>query len=93
MSSISRRLNSDFINLEKVLIPIPITIQESELSNYLCGLHSHVLNVLCMQMRSRLFMQSSHVPYTTCLINKQINPGLSRKERLISHVVVNLFID
>ncbi len=27
-------------------------------------LHPHVLNVLCMQMRSCLHMQSSHVPQT-----------------------------
>ena len=37
------------------------------------GLHPHVLNVLGMQMRSRLHMQSSHVPHTAWLINKQIN--------------------
>ncbi len=36
-------------------------------------LHPHVLNVLGMQMRSRLHMQSSHVPHATWLINKQIN--------------------
>ncbi len=35
-------------------------------------LHPHVLNVLGMQMRSRLHMQSSHVLQTTWLINKQI---------------------
>ncbi len=28
----------------------------------LCGLYPHVLNVLGMQMRSSLHMQSSHVP-------------------------------
>ncbi len=32
-------------------------------------LHPHVLNVLGMQMKSRLHMQSSHVPHTTWLIN------------------------
>ncbi len=36
-------------------------------------LHPHVLNVLDMQMRSRLHMQIRHVPPTTWLINKQIN--------------------
>ena len=38
------------------------------------GIHTHpnVLNVLGMQMGSRLHMQSSHVPHTTWLINKQI---------------------
>ena len=37
-------------------------------------LHPHVLNILGMQMKSRLHMQSSHVPlwHTTWLINKQI---------------------
>ncbi len=35
-------------------------------------LHPHVLNVLGMQMRSYLHMQSSHVPHTTWRINKQI---------------------
>ncbi len=35
-------------------------------------LHPHVLNVLGIQMKSRLHMQSSHVPHTTWLINKQI---------------------
>ncbi len=69
------------------------------------GLHPHVLNVLGMQMRSRLHMQSSHVPHTTWLINKQIkliNKQINHLANgwsmwdviclLISHVV-NLFID
>ncbi len=37
------------------------------------GYNPHVLNVLDIQMRSRLHMQSSHVPHTAWLINKQIN--------------------
>ncbi len=35
--------------------------------------HYHNFLVLGMQMRSHLPMQISHVPYTTWLINKQIN--------------------
>ncbi len=54
-------------------------------------LHPHVLNVLGMQMKSRLHMQSSHVPHTTWPINKQIKL-IFFFCLLISHVV-NLFID
>ena len=53
------------------------------------GLHPHVLNVLGMQMKSRLHMQSSHVPHTTWLINKQIkliNKQIKLINKQINHM-------
>ncbi len=46
-------------------------------------LHPHLLNVLGMQMRSHLVMQSSHVQKTTWLINKQINHHMANYDLFI----------
>ncbi len=63
-----------FLNLGVIMLIVilSVAVGRAERGQY-TRLHPHVLNVLGMQMRSHLHMQSSHVPHIAWLINKQMN--------------------